>query len=209
MWLFELIDWAMLNGQLDRFGIIPRQNVGLFGIFFAPFLHGGAAHLIANTVPILVLGMLVILSNGHRFILVTALILLISGLGTWLIGPANSVHIGASGLIFGYVGFLVTTAYYERSAASILLAVLVVALYGGIVWGVLPQGNSISWQGHLFGLIGGMLAARWTGSRTYGFFKKLFRPIAHIGAAQSRPDQYSIGREPPTEPSSTASSPDR
>ena len=165
MWLTELVDWALLGGRLDHFGIIPRQTIGLFGIFLAPFLHGGAAHLIANTVPILVLGMLVILSNGHRFVLVTVMIILISGLGTWLIGPANSVHIGASGLIFGYVGFLITTAYYERSAASIILAILVVALYGGIIWGVLPQGNAVSWQGHLFGLIGGMLAARWTMDR--------------------------------------------
>lgn len=162
MWLVELVDWSLFDGRLDSFGIIPRQTDGLFGIFFAPFLHGGAAHLIANTVPILVLGMLIVLFHGRRFVLVTLIIIVISGLGTWLIGPANSVHIGASGLIFGFVGFLVTTAYYERSAASIILAVLVVALYGGIIWGVLPQGNSISWQGHLFGLIGGVLAARWT-----------------------------------------------
>lgn len=166
MWLVELADWAFFGGRLDSFGIIPRQTAGLIGIPLAPFLHGGAAHLIANTVPILVLGLLVILRNGHRFLLVTVTIVLISGLGTWLIGPANSVHIGASGLIFGYVGFLITTAYYERSAAAILLAILVVVLYGGIIWGVVPQGNGISWQGHLFGLVGGVLAARWTTERS-------------------------------------------
>ncbi len=165
MWLLELVDWAIFGNRLDALGIIPRQTVGLIGIPLAPFLHGGSAHLIANTVPILVLGMLVILRNGHRFLLVTGIIIVTSGLGTWLIGPANSVHIGASGLIFGYVGFLMASAYYERSAGAILLAVLVIALYGGIIWGVLPQGNGISWQGHLFGLIGGMLAARWTKPR--------------------------------------------
>lgn len=162
MWIIEIIDWALFGESLDSLGIIPRQTAGLIGIPFAPLLHGGAAHLIANTVPILVLGMLVILRNGHRFVLVTAIIVFISGFGTWLIGPAGSVHIGASGLIFGYAAFLVTTAYYERSAAAILLAILVLALYGGAIWGVLPQGNGISWQGHLFGLVGGVLAARWT-----------------------------------------------
>lgn len=165
MWFVELVDWALFSEQLDNFGIVPRQTVGLVGIFLAPFLHSGAPHLIANTVPILVLGMLVIVSNTHRFVLVSVLIILISGLGTWLIGAPHSVHIGASGLIFGYLGFLVATAYYERSLAAIVLAVLVVALYGGAIWGILPQGNSISWQGHLFGLIGGMLAARWTQER--------------------------------------------
>ncbi|MEZ4516338.1 MAG: rhomboid family intramembrane serine protease [Chloroflexota bacterium] len=162
MWVVELVDWAIFHGRLDSFGIIPRQMSGLIGIPLAPFLHGGSAHLIANTVPILVLGLLVILRNGDRFLLVSIIIIFISGLGTWLIGPSHSVHIGASGLIFGYVGYLVASAYYERSWGAILLAILVIALYGGIIWGVLPQGNGISWQGHFFGLIGGVLAARWT-----------------------------------------------
>lgn len=162
MWIVELVDWALFGERLDALGIVPRQLSGLIGIPLAPLLHSGAAHLIANTVPILVLGMLVILRYGRRFLLVTAIIFLVAGIGTWLIGPSDSVHIGASGLIFGYVGFLVTVAYYERSPAAILLAVLVLVLYGGIIWGVLPQGNGISWQGHLFGLIGGILAGRWT-----------------------------------------------
>jgi membrane associated rhomboid family serine protease len=162
MWLVEIIDWAIFGERLDSLGIVPRQTYGLVGIPLAPFLHGGAAHLITNTLPILVLGMLVILRNGNRFVLVTLIVVAISGLGTWLIGPSGSVHIGASGLIFGYAGFLVTTAYYERSPAAILLAILVIALYGGAIWGVLPQNNGISWQGHLFGLVGGVLAARWT-----------------------------------------------
>jgi membrane associated rhomboid family serine protease len=161
MWLVEIVDWAVFGERLDSLGIIPRQTFGLVGIPLAPFLHGGAAHLIANTMPILLLGMLVILRNGNRFVAVTLIVVAISGLGTWLIGPTGSVHIGASGLIFGYAGFLVTTAYYERSVAAILLAVLVIALYGGAIWGLLPQNNGISWQGHLFGLVGGVMAARW------------------------------------------------
>lgn len=167
IWVIEFFDWLVLGGQLDRLGIVPRQMVGLRGIALAPFLHGGFPHLLANTVPLLVLGLLMLLRNGHRFLLVTMIIVVVSGLGTWLIGPANSVHIGASGLIFGFVGFLVTSAYYERNAASILLAIVVITLYGGVIWGVLPQGNGISWQGHLFGLLGGVLAARYTvGKRT-------------------------------------------
>ena len=93
------------------------------------------------------------------FIVVTITVILVSGLGTWLIGPANSVHIGASGLVFGYFGYLLLNSWFERSLASVLWAVLVFLLYGSLIWGVLPQGNGISWQGHLFGFIGGGVAA--------------------------------------------------
>lgn len=159
VWIVEIVDWAIFSGGLDQYGIIPRQQGGLPGVFLAPLLHGDFNHLMANTVPLLVLGTLVLLVYGGRFLGVTAVIALISGLGTWLIGPANSVHIGASGLIFGYFGFLVVVAYYERSLSSFALAVVVMALYGSIIVGVLPE-DGISWQGHLFGLIGGVVAAR-------------------------------------------------
>jgi len=159
MWLVEAADRLLFGGALDRLGIVPRQLVGLRGVFFAPWLHGSFAHLAANTVPFLVLGFLVLVRHRRQFASVSVIIALVSGLGTWLVAPAQTIHIGASGLIFGYFAFLVVTAWYERSFAAVALAVLVIALYGSIVWGVLPVAAGISWQGHFFGLVGGALAA--------------------------------------------------
>lgn len=159
MWLVEVLDRLIFHGNLDRLGIEPRQIIGLRGIVFAPFLHGSFAHLLANTVPFVILGFLVILRHNRQFLLISIVILLVSGLGTWLIAPADTVHIGASGLIFGYFAFLVVNAWYERSFTAVILALLVIVLYGGLIGGIWPAGNGISWQGHLFGLIGGTVAA--------------------------------------------------
>ena len=159
IWLIEVIDRVILGGALDQLGILPRQLAGLRGILLAPFLHGSFSHLLANTIPFLILGFLVRLRHKSHFLLLSAIIVLISGLGTWLIAPANTVHIGASGLIFGYFAFLVVNAWYERSLAAIVPALLVVILYGGLIGGILPVQNGLSWQGHLFGLLGGALAA--------------------------------------------------
>ncbi|MEM7116188.1 MAG: rhomboid family intramembrane serine protease [Chloroflexota bacterium] len=159
-WGLEAIDWV-LGGFLDGFGVIPRTAVGLRGIVFGPFLHGGFGHLMANTVPFLVLGWFVLLANVRTFMNVTVITAVISGLGIWLIAPSNSVHIGASGLIFGYFGFLLLRGYFERSFSSIAWSLLVAVFYGGLIWGVLPQEVGISWQAHLFGFIGGGLAAYW------------------------------------------------
>ena len=167
MWFVELIDWLFFSGALDRLGIVPRQLAGLQGVILAPWLHGSFGHLLANTLPFLVLGFLVMLRHRRQFAAVSLVIILISGLGTWLIAPAHTIHIGASGLIFGYFAFLLVTAWYERGFSAIALVVLVIALYGGIVWGILPQANGVSWQGHLFGLIGGALAARYVNRREY------------------------------------------
>lgn len=159
MWLVEIFDWLLFNGALDGLGIVPRDVGGLRGIFLAPLLHGGFGHLAANTLPFLALGLLVRLRHSRQFVAVSLIIIAVSGLGTWLFGPPHTVHIGASGLIFGYFAFLLVAAYYERSPGALGLALLVIVFYGGLLWGALPQGNAISWQGHLFGLIGGGLAA--------------------------------------------------
>ncbi len=144
---------------LDSFGIAPRSLSGLLGIFFAPFLHGSFAHLIANTVPFLTLGFLVMLRGLGTFIGVTLTIMVLGGLAVWLFGASNSVHVGASGVIFGYIGYLVARGYFERSFGSIAIAVLVAVVYGGALWGVLPGNPRISWQGHLFGFLAGVVAA--------------------------------------------------
>ena len=160
LWALEIVDQLLFSGALDNFGVRPRTVSGLWGILWAPFLHGGFQHLLANTGPILILGSIVMLSRPLRdFFTVTFLVILIGGIGTWLIGPRFSVHLGASGLIFGYFGFLLLSAYFERSCRSIVLAMVVLLLYSGIIWGVLPQGGGISWQTHLFGFIGGGVAA--------------------------------------------------
>jgi membrane associated rhomboid family serine protease len=159
VWLIEIIDRLFFGRALDQLGIVPRQLAGLRGILFAPFLHGSFAHLLANTVPFLILGFLVMVRHRGHMIIVSVIILLISGLGTWLIAPVNTVHIGASGLIFGYFAFLVVNAWFERSFAAVLLALLVIVLYGGLLVGIWPTAGGISWQSHLFGLLGGAVAA--------------------------------------------------
>lgn len=160
MWAVEILDLFLFRGRLDAYGIRPRNFVGLRGILFSPFLHGGLGHLIANTIPFLTLGWLIMLRETSDFFSVTVITMLVSGFGTWLTGSPYSIHIGASGLIFGYFGFLLLRGYFERSFAAILFSLFVGLLYGGMIWGVLPLQYGISWQGHLFGFIGGALAAR-------------------------------------------------
>jgi membrane associated rhomboid family serine protease len=157
-WGVEIIDF-FLGGNLNRFGILPRNGSGLLGILFAPLLHGDFAHLISNTVPFIALGWLVMVRRTSDFFVVTAIALLLGGLGTWLFG-APGYHIGASGLIFGYLGFLLLRGYFERSVFSILFSVFVGVVYGGLLWGVLPNQVGISWEGHLFGFLGGVAAAK-------------------------------------------------
>lgn len=159
-WIVEIIDVYVFRGRLDIFGIIPHNIIGLRGILLAPFLHGNFNHLIANSIPFVILGWLVMLQETSDFFIVTALTMLVGGLGVWVFGYPGSIHIGASILIFGYLGFLLLRGYFQRNFASIFISVVVGLLYGGTVWGVLPSQPGISWQGHLFGFLGGILAAR-------------------------------------------------
>ena len=160
LWALELADLLLFRGTLDGFGIWPRRVDWLWGILFAPFLHGGLGHLVANTSSLLFLGWLVLLRRLGNFLVVTVLAILTSGLGVWLFGRPNSVHIGASGLVFGYLGYLLLRGYFERRVTSIVLSVVVGLLYGGALSGVLPGVPGISWEGHLFGFLGGVAAAR-------------------------------------------------
>ena len=163
-WAIEIVD-RYLPVRLDVFGIYPRTLFGLRGILFAPLLHGNFGHLIGNTVPFVMLGWLVMLRRTSDFFIVTAIVALLGGLGTWLFGAA-AIHIGASGVIFGYFGFLIARGYFERSFVSIAFSVLVAVLYGGMIWGVLPGQYGISWEGHLFGFLGGIFTARLIGKRS-------------------------------------------
>ena len=159
MWLLQLLNWLLPQLQLDSYGIRPRDLSWLPGIFIAPLLHGSWAHLIANTPPLIIFGGLVSLQGIRRFWLVTVMSALISGLGVWLFSPENAITVGASGVIFGYFGFLLLRGLFTRSIGAILISLAVAFLYGGTVWGILPSSPDVSWQAHLFGLIGGVLAA--------------------------------------------------
>lgn len=149
------------GGALTGLGIRPRTIDGLWGILFAPFIHANTAHLVSNTVPLLVLGWLVMLRDARHFLPVTLFSMLGAGLCAWLLGAPNSVHIGASGVVFGYLGFLLLAGWFARSAGAIILSLLVAVMWGGLVFGVLPGQPGISWQAHLGGFVGGVLAARW------------------------------------------------
>lgn len=158
--------WAGFGAQvvtgnaIAQYGIRPRTVDGLWGILFAPFLHGSPQHLIANTVPLLILGWLVMLRDGRHFVPVTVFSALGAGIFAWTLGAPNSVHIGASGVVFGYLGFLMLAGWYQRSLGAIALSVLVTLLWGSVVLGVLPGQPGISWQAHFGGFLGGIMAAR-------------------------------------------------
>jgi membrane associated rhomboid family serine protease len=159
MWGLEILDTFVFRDGLDSLGILPRNMIGLRGILFAPFLHGGFGHLAANTIPLIVLGWLIMAGSIADFFVVSIICMVIGGLGTWLFG-ATALHVGASGVIFGYLGFLLARYYFDRRLSSGLIALFVGCSYGSVLWGVLPSVPGISWEGHLFGFLSGILAAR-------------------------------------------------
>lgn len=144
---------------MNQAGIRPRSLVGLWGVLDAPLLHYGWPHLWANLVPLVVFAFVILLGGLRQYIAVTVLIYLLSGFGVWLTAPSNSVTVGASTLVFGYLAFLVLRGFFARRMAQILLGLVLLALWGGIFWGVLPGREGVSWQGHLFGAVAGGLAA--------------------------------------------------
>lgn len=157
MWVSELVD-VVLNGFLDKFGIHPRDLESLPGILAAPFLHVGLGHLVANTGTFVVLGIATAMIT-RRFWSVTLGVIVLGGLAVWAFGAPNTVHLGASGLVYGYLGFLLAYGFVARRAVAIAVAIGVFIVYGGIVWGVLPTNPYISWEGHLFGALAGCLMA--------------------------------------------------
>jgi membrane associated rhomboid family serine protease len=158
IWGVELVN-LLLGHRLSAWGIRPRIVAGLPGIALSPFLHDGIGHVLLNTIPFIILGWLVILHGTRVFLEVSVFIILLGGAGVWLFARPGH-HVGASGLIFGYFGFLVARGWYERSLGSILVAFVTISVYGGMLWGVLPIYARVSWEGHLFGLLAGILAAR-------------------------------------------------
>ena len=160
MWVVEIIN-GFIGHRLSLWGILPRTTPGLIGIPLSPFLHGSFNHVLSNTIPFLVLGGLVGLRGGQKLVGISLFIIVAGGAGVWLLGrPA--VHVGASGLIFGYFGYLVANGWFDRRPLSILAAIAVIVVYGSLVFGVIPTTGFVSWEAHLFGLLAGVLAARLT-----------------------------------------------
>lgn len=158
LYLIESVD-SIIDYCIDcTAGIEPRAVHGLDGILFAPLLHGGWDHLIGNTLPVLILGFLTLATGIGRGLAATAIVWIVAGMGTWLTGGANSVHIGASSLVFGWLTYLICRGWFARRIGQIVLGLVVLACYGSLLWGVLPGQDGISWQGHLFGAMGGLVA---------------------------------------------------
>ena len=159
MWVVEIVDTVAFD--LDSHGIEPRQIDGLDGIAFAPFLHGGFGHLIGNTIPFLFLGAVIAVSGLRRVALVTLIVAVVGGLGTWLVAPEGTIHIGASGIVFGYATYLLTRGLFSRSLWHLGVGLLVLLVYGTtLLFGLVPT-PGVSWQGHFFGGVGGIVAARY------------------------------------------------
>ena len=158
LWVLEFFD--QLSGErLDNLGIHAQELDGLPEIFTAPFLHAGWDHLISNSVPFFVLGFLVLLGGMARWLMSSLICIVASGLTAWLLTPANTIIVGASGLIFGWLAYLLARGLWSRRPGQVALAVVVLLVYGGLIWGVFPGNAGVSWQAHLGGAVGGVFAA--------------------------------------------------
>ena len=158
MWGLEAIN-SLDSNQLDGDGIYARNVGRLWGIFSAPFLHVSFQHLISNTVPLLFMGLLIALLGAARLALVTVIVIVVGGFGTWLIAPSNSVTVGASGLVFGYAAYLLTRGFFDRSVLELATGAVVGVVWGGALLSSVVPHYGVSWQGHVCGAIGGVVAA--------------------------------------------------
>lgn len=160
-WVVSILNLSIFGKWLNQFGIRPREISGLWGVAFAPFLHGSWGHLESNSIAFLTYGGLILLQNPQNFGAVTVTVALTSGLGTWLLGRDRTIHIGASGVTFGYLGFLMFLAFFDRNIPTVLLLVFTAFFHSKYLWGLLPINQRISWEEHLFGFLGGIYAARY------------------------------------------------
>ncbi|GAA1635595.1 MULTISPECIES: rhomboid family intramembrane serine protease [Brevibacterium] len=174
MWIIEIVD-AILPADLDLLGLQAWNPISLYGVITSPLLHAGFGHLLANTFPFLVLGLFIAAEGARRFWLVTAVTAVVAGVGAWLTTMPGTYIVGASGIVFGYFGYLAVRTWFTddvlRKIIYFTIGFFIFITYGAsLVFGMLPQANGVSWQGHLFGFIGGVLAAwlihRRQGSRT-------------------------------------------
>ncbi|MEM7597821.1 MAG: rhomboid family intramembrane serine protease [Pseudomonadota bacterium] len=158
LWLIQMINAAVGYELNVGFGLIPRHIVGLDGVLGMPFLHVSYPHLVANTPPLLLMGALLALTATRALILVNGIIVVLGGVLVWLLG-SHAIHVGASGLVFGWFGFLVARGLVDRSVVTLATSLLIAVVYGSILWGVVPGQDGISWEAHLFGALAGVAAA--------------------------------------------------
>lgn len=157
IWLIHLVS-VLLSYNLSPFGILPRKLSGLIGILTSPLIHGSFSHLLSNTAPLIILGIGIFYFYPKSAYRSFVLIYFGTGFLVWLLGR-QVFHIGASGVVYGYVSFLFFSGIFRKDNKSIALSLLVVFLYGGLVWGILPGMKGISWESHLFGAVTGLAAA--------------------------------------------------
>lgn len=156
VWVVQIVN-ASNDYRLDRFGVKPRELDGLWGIVTMPFLHSSYSHLLSNTIPLVLVGWVLLLSGLRIWAIVTVLVVVLGGALTWVIGPSHSVIVGASGMIFGWLGYLLARAYFSRKVRWIIVAVLVLIFFGTLLFGLFPNINSeVSWQAHVSGFAAGV-----------------------------------------------------
>ena len=158
LFVVEVVNIALGHG-LASFGSYPREVIGLTGIFTSPFLHGNFNHFVSNIGPFMILGGFVVWKGISHFIKISFAIMVATGTMVWTFGPSGTIVIGASGVIFGYLGYLIGRAFFERGQSDILIALFVFIFYGGMILGVLPGTPGVSWQAHLFGFLSGIGAS--------------------------------------------------
>jgi membrane associated rhomboid family serine protease len=157
LWLLLLINAAM-GYRLNIMGIYPRHLWGLPGIFISPFLHGSSTHLFFNSIPLFALSALILINGKPFFLMVTFLLIILSGVLVWLFGR-KALHVGASSVIMGYWSFLLLNAYEQRSPTAIILGFICAYYFGGLLFSLFPQEERVSWEGHIFGFLSGLLVS--------------------------------------------------
>lgn len=156
LWIIQAVN-AADDYRLDRFGVRPREVDGLWGLVTMPFLHSSYSHMLSNTVPVVLIGWMLMLSGLRTWATVTALVIVGGGVLTWLFGPGHTLIVGASGMVFGWLGYLLARAYFSRRLKWIVVAVLVLIFFGTLLFGLLPSINSeVSWQAHVCGFAAGI-----------------------------------------------------
>ncbi len=173
IWVVQIVNFISGYELNQWFGLAPRNLGGLIGIPTSPFLHANFGHIIANTIPLIILGGIAAMASPKRFLDATLIIVFLGGLLVWVLARGgNRVHVGASGLVFGYLGYVIALGVFERSLRAILMAVFAGLLYGGLIWGVFPTNRGVSWESHLFGAMAGASAA-WLLTRDKGSTPRL------------------------------------
>ena len=157
MWVVELVN-ILIDHRLVEWGILPRTVPGLLGIPMSPLIHGSPSHALSNSIPFVVLGGAVLMQSARRYVLLSVLVIFAGGGIVWLMARA-SFHVGASGVVFGYFGYLLARGWYEHTFKAIAIAVVALVLYGGVLLGLAPTSSEISWEGHLAGFLVGILGA--------------------------------------------------